>query len=101
MSVPSRLNIIHQDLTARMDHPAIHPHNAKRVVATSQLHTINHDPLPVEPTLRHFLPPLQHDVVALKPRVKVVPRGGDEGVLALQTFDDLLALGLFGGEGIC
>ena len=58
------------------------------------VHTINHDPLPIEPTLRHLLAALQHDVVALEAGVEVVPRGGDEGVLALQILDDLVALGL-------
>ncbi len=57
--------------------------------------TINHGPLPVEPTLRHVMPALQHNMIALQFRVEVVPGGGDEGVFALQILDDLLALCLF------
>ena len=60
-----------------------------------QVLTINHDPLPVEPALGHLLPPLQHNVVTLEPRVEIIPGGGDKGILALQILDDLIALGLF------
>ena len=52
-------------------------------------------PLLVQPALGRLVPTLQDDVVALQPARKVVPRRGDQRVLALQVADRLLRRRLF------
>jgi len=64
------------------------------IAFTSKFRTVDHLSLLAQPALGHFVSPLQHHVIALDTASKIVPGGGNEGVLALKILNDLVTRSL-------